>query len=369
MEELKVLYDFQILLMQQYGGISRYFYEIMTRMEKNGIDIKMPVIGNLNYYFQDYFNRPVREWNRKFYRQMWKLNCYYNSLELKYSSDAVFHPTAYNPYYLKNLKGKMIITIHDMIHENYPQYYGGNLTIEHKKVLMQRSDAIIAVSQATKNDIMRIYPCIDEDKIHVIHHGCSEPLPNEPIPCDSYIEKHKKHEKFILYVGNRDRYKNFIIFAKAICNILIEKRDLFLICVGGGEFTEEERNIFEKLGVNEQVIQEKSTDIELNWLYNHAQCFVFPSLSEGFGIPILEAFTRKCPVILSDIPCFKEVAGDAALYFDPSSESDIIEKVYMVLQGRCKESLVLAGLKRAKKFSWDKTAQDHEGLYRQILND
>lgn len=364
----KILYDFQILLMQQFGGISRYFYEVITGMSEDEVTVKLPVIGNLNYYFEDYFHKPVKEWNRKYYRHMWNLNCRYNNHVIRKSADAVFHPTAYNPYFIKNLCGKMVVTIHDMIHENFPEYYGGNPTIEHKKILMNRADAIIAVSQTTKDDIMRIYPYIPGEKIKVIRHGCCKPTEDEEMPSHGFIEKMKNYERFILYVGNRDRYKNFLPFAKAVCRIMQDQKELTFVCVGGGEFNEEEKELFERYGVEKRVLQDRSSDAELNWLYGHAVCFGFPSVSEGFGIPILEAFVRECPVVLSDIPCFREVAGEAGLFFDPRQENDIEEKLFHILDGTYREELIKRGKVRAEAFSWSKTAKEHQQLYKKVQN-
>lgn len=361
-----LLYDYQILLMQKYGGISRYFYEVIERVPKEEFKLLFPVIGNQNYYFQDYFGKEIRDIHgMKNYNRIVKMNQAYTRHLLKKGRDnIVFHPTYYNPYFLEGFKGKLVVTVHDMIHENYPEYYGGNATIDHKKSLMDRADKIIAVSKTTKRDILNIYPDIDENKIAVIYHGNVKESP--VIVNEVYAEKYFKNGKFVLYVGNRDRYKNFHNFAVAVASILKKDDKLQLVCVGGGELLPEEKEIFENEDCLNRVIQVGASEGELVWLYQNASCFVFPSKAEGFGIPILEAWKNKCPVILSDMDCFREVGSEAAMYFNPDSPNDIQDKVADVLYGTIGAELVQRGTEREKEFSWDKCAREHFEVYKEV---
>lgn len=103
------------------------------------------------------------------------------------------------------------------------------------------------------------------------------------------------------------------------------------------------------------------------WLYQNASCFVFPSKAEGFGIPILEAWKNKCPVILSDMDCFREVDSEAAMYFNPDSPNDIQDKVADVLYGTIGAELAQRGIEREKEFSWDKCAREHFEVYKEVF--
>ena len=365
----QLMFDYQILLMQKYGGISRYFYEVISRVPLNEFDLNFSVINNLNYYFEDYFGQPIREINNpKKYRRIIKKNQAITKKTLKKSKDnIIFHPTYFNPYFLESLQGKLILTVHDMIHEKYPEYYAGNATIGHKKSLMERADRIIAVSEATRNDILDIYPSIDESKIAVVYHGSDQK--KQVIINTEYERKYKQNGAFLLYVGNRDRYKNFINMANAVSHILAQRSDLKLICVGGGDFLSEEKDIFERNKCLGQVVQVNAGEEELNWLYQNAECFVFSSKAEGFGIPILEAWKNECPVVLSDMECFREIGGNAVLYFDPDSIAAMEEKIASVLRGEAiRDKLIKLGNERLKSFSWDLCAQKHIQIYRDECN-
>lgn len=362
----KILYDYQIVLMQKYGGISRYFYELIQRAQQNDFKLLFPVIGNQNFYFQDYFGKDIKMLHGKQRIRVIK----WNQMATKYylhriGTQMVFHPTYYNPYFLDDFQGKLVVTVHDMIHENFPEYYGNNATIQHKKSLMDRADKIVAVSGTTKRDILTVYKDISEDKIDVIYHGNVKET--SMIVSDVYSHKYSQGERFILYVGNRDRYKNFSTFALAMTNLLKEDDKLYLVCVGGGRLQPEERVVFENAKCENQVLQVDASEEELAWLYQNAACFVFPSKAEGFGIPILEAWKNRCPVILSDIDCFREIGGNAAMFFDPDNMWDMKNKIEKAVYGTERENLIKKGEERGKLFSWDKCAKKHFDIYRSLM--
>lgn len=362
-----LMYDYQILLMQHYGGISRYFNEVITRLPEEEVKLYFPVINNMNYYFEDYFGKPVKkiEDKRKYRRVVSRNQKYTEWMLRRKGKNIVFHPTYYNPYFLDAFKGKLVVTVHDMIHENYPEYFAGNLTIEHKKILMERADSIIAVSNATKDDILSIYPHIDDNKIKVVYHGSDQVKAD--VHNAAYEEKYLRKGEFILYVGNRDRYKNFENFAKAAARIMRDMGNLQLVCVGGGELLAQEQAVFEKEKCLDRVIQRAASEDELTWLYQHAKCFVFPSKAEGFGIPILEAWKNECPVIVADTKCFREVGGDAVIYFDPDHIEEIAQSIYdTAVAGQNTEKLIQNGKKRLKEFSWDACAAKHFQTYREL---
>ncbi len=363
-----LLYDYQILMMQKYGGISRYFYEVVSRVPETEFQVQLPVTHNLNFYFQDYFHKPIREIKsiRKYNRIIKRNQAYIKFILGRNKENICFHPTYYNPYFLDALKGKLVVTVHDMIHENYSEYYAGNATIGHKKILMDRADKIIAVSETTKRDILKLYPEMKEDKIKVIYHGCEK---ETSLIKDSHYEVKyigNGNRKFLLYVGNRDRYKNFLRFAQAITRVMKDNEQIWLVCVGGGEFRPEEKVIFEEGCCQERVIQVDAEERELLWLYQNAACFIFPSKAEGFGIPILEAWKNNCPIAMSRIECFQEIGGDAALYFDPDDVSDIEKKVLELIYGEISGELLRKGKERIKRFSWDMCAEKHLQVYREM---
>lgn len=174
--------------------------------------------------------------------------------------------------------------------------------------------------------------------------------------------------KYILMVGNRDRYKNGNVVLKALKKVKEVIGDLQLVCVGGGSFSDVEIGLMEELGVRESVMQISLTDDELYYAYQYAECFVFPSLYEGFGIPILEAFYCKCPVILSNASCFPEIAQDGALYFEPDNEEELAEKICLLLQKpSLADKLIEKGNERLKMFSWENTVAETYEFYKEII--
>ena len=174
--------------------------------------------------------------------------------------------------------------------------------------------------------------------------------------------------RYVLFVGYRGWYKNFLRFVRAMRPILEKDNDLCVLCVGGGAFTAEE--LVEIGGMSSRYFQRALDDDSLAQAYANAECFVFPSEYEGFGIPLLEAFACSCPVLSSNISSLPEVAGDAAEYFSPFSVSEMSAKILRVMEDDLlREKLRLAGRERLKFFDWDKTARETLECYRRVLEE
>ena len=145
-------------------------------------------------------------------------------------------------------------------------------------------------------------------------------------------------------------------------------QDVSLVCAGSAGFNDSEINSFKKLNIQKQVHHFVMSDSTLPTLYGKALCFIFPSLYEGFGIPILEAFSNRCPVILSNKSSFPEVAGDAALYFDPQSEDSIRMCVTKLLDDeRARDTLIRRGSERVNIFSAENMAEKTLDVYQSVL--
>lgn len=359
---MKIFYDYQILTSQRYGGISKYHYELIRHLnQKQDVATTVVVKGNINEYFKDFFGpigKPQYGYRKKLLENSNKL---LTLAELQKGYDIV-HPTYYAPYLLKYAsKNRIVITIHDMIQELYPQFLGGKDRLEQivscKKQYIYGADAIIAISESTKNDILQLYPEV-EGKISVVYHGVSNV---SPIKTNFDLPK-----RYILFVGNRNGYKNFEIVLNAYEQLLTRYSDLYLICVGGGKFSKEEMERISRY--QDRIIQCFCNEGELAYIYQNAEAFVFPSIYEGFGMPILEAFTYRCPVLLSDNKCFKEIAGDAAVYFDPSKSEELTVKIRSILdQSEIKKKMVAKGLQQVKKYNWEKTAEETFKVYEQTI--
>lgn len=325
---IKVLFDHQIFSQQVYGGISRYFANIIkTINHTDETDAITGILDSKNYYFKKErltFKEFLYKHLQKRKKSLYQKNTAYSKFLLKQGNFDVFHPTYFDPYFIPYIKKPFVITIHDMIYEVMPHFFPEDDPISaQKKLVAEHADKIIAISETTKKDIIK-YLNIHEDKITVIPHG---------IDMDPPVYEAINHlpEHYILFVGSRGGYKNFFFLAEAFKKLLATNDNLNLVLAGGGELTVQETQFLNRLEICDKTLQISATDNQLNTLYNNAICFVFPSLYEGFGIPILEAFKNNCPVLLSNCSCFPEIAGDAALYFDHESLPSLIGKIQLLI--------------------------------------
>lgn len=381
---MKIFYDHQIFVEQRTGGISRYFFELINQLSDmqdinaylslrhshNQYVINLPGIYNHVYSANPILDdRLVSNIKRVIPLDIHELvyrEEYFSMKNLMKIEPDVFHPTYYNPYFLQSLRNTpLVVTIHDMIHEIYPQFFGNrDHTIEWKKNLIQRADALIAVSDNTKKDICTFYE-VDPDIITVIHHGCSIIPPNSEAA-------HKNTEKllksrYILYVGTRNYHKNFIPFLDIIKGLL-KKNDYRLLCIGGGPFSQFEKTFIHAHSLSSNVFQISCSDEDLALFYANARAFIYPSLYEGFGMPILEAFACGCPAVLSNRSSLPEIGGDAAIYFDPLEKDTVKETIERVLyDDDLLTYLRKRGYERLSQFSWQKTALNTKKVYKKVL--
>ena len=362
---MRILYDHQIFSSQVYGGISRYFCELMNRFSICGEDFELSLRYSNNHYLKNSsFSKHKMFFEQYHFRGKNKLPNFINKQNsikrLKLGEYDVFHPTYYDPYFLEYIGSKpFALTIHDMIHEKFPKMFPTNdKTSEWKKLLASRAAKIIAISENTKQDIIKFYG-IEEQKIEVIYHGNTLRV-NKYINLPSGLP-----EQYLLYIGDRHIYKNFKSFIPSVSQLLDENKNLNVVCGGGKKFDSDEEELFKELGIRERIHHfQISDDAMLVCLYKNAVAFVFPSLYEGFGLPILEAFSCGCPVILSNTSSVPEIAGDAAAYFNPYEVGSMNEQIRKVIYDEeLREELKEKGSERLKSFSWEKTAKQTKEVY------
>ncbi len=355
--KIKVLYDHQIFTVQKYGGISKYFSELFRYLD---VPYRKGYLISLNEYSPRFkvLTHLMVKGKRKILNV---INRRYTRFLLKHSRYTHYHPTYYDVEGLKHNKGKLVVTVHDMIHELYPQYFDvSDQTKTQKAIMVQKADAIIAISKNTKRDLLKRYD-LDESRIHVIYHATS--LEKVTVTKEAL----NLPERYLLFVGSRRHYKNFTVVFEAFNDLVKEDANLHLVCVGGGAFTEEEQALFNAHQCVNRLSQHNVDETALAAYYQQALAFIFPSLYEGFGIPILEAFTLDCPVLLSDTEVFKEVAEDACLYFDgQDSDSLKAQLTSLIQQPKLRESLIQKGQTRVKAFTWEKAVSQLENVYESL---
>lgn len=367
---MKTLYDHQIFTQQQYGGISRYFFELIKRYDgiENSCDVATTFSENA--YYNNAVNPNIKPFfpNSKFrgkQRIVTYLNARKSLSNIQKEGYDIFHPTYYNDYFLDKIKRKpFVVTFYDMIHEKFSNQFEGlkldAKIFDQKKLLLEKSSKIIAISETTKNDIIEIFD-VDPVKIDVVYLGNSLYIGN--VNATRIIS-----DEYVLFVGNRGLYKNFDFFISTIASLLINA-NLKLICAGGGDFSPQEITLIQSLKLENRVVFKKiSNDNVLANYYAHALFFCFPSLYEGFGIPVLESFACGCPTLLSNGGSLPEIGGEAALYFDPTDGESLRKAMEELINNNVlRLKLKEKGFERLKQFSWDTTFLETLEVYKTVI--
>lgn len=381
---MKILYDYQAFQMQKIGGVSNCFAELISNLPKS-VDWEIGLKQSDNIHLRDKKLITDLKHNSltsenfisnkhylgkgtlfKFLNEHFKcfpssehINRKHSIKLLKEQNFDIFHPTFFDPYFLPYLGSKpFVLTIHDFITDKFRQ---DDKQTFWRKILAPKAAQIIAVSETTKLDAINILK-VPRQKISVIYHGVS-------IPHDTTYNRIVDGNYF-LFVGRRQTYKNFKPMVKAMAKFLNANSNYKLVCTAG-DFDKEETDLFKKLGVRNQIIHVFASYDELLSLYKYAKAFIFPSLYEGFGIPILEAYAMQCPVMLSEESCFPEIAGDAALYFRLNEKentlSDLLIKFSKMSQSDITQ-LIKKQNKQLQKYSWKKSAQQLAEVYKEVLH-
>lgn len=300
----------------------------------------------------------------------WKnVNKIYSKNMIKRGDYDVFHPTHYNPYFLEyGVKKPYVVTVHDLAFERLRNYIQFNESMcladfDNRRDIMAAASKVVAISEATKKDIMDIYK-VPESKIDVVYNAYRE-LP------ENYEYNKPFNFPYILYVGTRQgplNYKCFIPFFNQIVPFMKEHKDFKLICTGT-KFSKFELDMFRQYGLEDRVENHYLNEDGLNNLYHHAFCFVFPSEFEGFGLPILEAYKNDCPALLNDIPVFHEVAGDCGQYFDITDGKSLNEKLEWLFEMKEEDrnGLILRQKERLPLFTAEKMAEGYINVYKSVL--
>jgi glycosyltransferase involved in cell wall biosynthesis len=377
---MRVIYDYQIFSLQQYGGISRYYCELGSRINQlpgnearflAGLHINQYLTGSNGALTIGYM-RPQR---RLLDRACDVINQQWSNFYLAVRPPDVLHYTSYRTYPPAASTIK-VLTVYDMIHERFPGdlspaeasvieqqkwplVYGRYVREKHQAVAA--ADYILCPSESTKRDVVELLG-VDPARITVIYHGCglTPPAPVLPAP---------RPKPYILYVGNRVWYKNFNRLLAAFASQPSFAQDFDLVAFSPKPLSAEELATIDKFGLpRSSVLWRTGSDAELMGFYQQAAMLIYPSLYEGFGYPPLEAMVAGCPVACSNTSCFPETVADAAELFDPYDVADIARGLKNVLYDSVRAAaLVESGYKRCQHFSWQACAEDHLAFYRSLI--
>lgn len=262
------------------------------------------------------------------------------------------HPNAIN-----------ITTVHDFTYEYYIHGIRQKVHSWQKKHAIEKAQGIICISESTKRDLLHFLPFINESKIRVIHNGVDERFQILG-QYEELIKLPFSKYGFILYVGDRrNLYKNFNLVVN-VC----KKSNMPLVMIGGGSLSHDETLLLDaNLGKSSYYLATGISVEVLNEIYNKAFALIYPSLYEGFGIPVIEAQKAGCPVIAYSHSSIPEIIGTSRYALEHISVDSVCEAVsYLKNRSGERGNVVADGLENAKRFSWEKTYNDTIKFYREL---
>lgn len=295
-------------------------------------------------------------------------------------ADIVHYPYL-DPFFITlplTKKYKTIVTVHDLIPLVFPQAFPsgirGRVKWEIQKRLLSGVDAVITDSLSSSKDINH-YINISEEKVHVVYLAAGKEYQQVDTKTKNKIkEKYVLPDRFILYVGDATWNKNLPLLIKAV------NKTQYPFVVVGKVFSEgyiDKNNIWNKDLLEAKRLFKENNNIkilgfipteDLVGIYNNAAVLLMPSLYEGFGLPVLEAMSCGCPVITSKKGSLTEIAGNAACYVNSGDEEEISESIKEIMSNTKKRNLLKEkGLLQAKKFSWQKTAEQTMEVYEKVF--
>jgi len=285
----------------------------------------------------------------------------------------IFHGLSHEiPFGLSSTKVRSVVTVHDVIHKIYPYQYSmidRNIYHQKLKYSCHHADAVIAVSESTKADIVKYYNT-DSNKIHVVYQGIGDVFYKKME--DTILEKTRQafrlSSRNILYVGSIIRRKNLLSLVKAFYQ-LRDKIDHMLVVVGeGGAYKEEVKGFVAEKGLEERVrFLNNVSQEELPPLYRLSDVFIYPSEYEGFGIPVVEALSQNTPVITTRKSSLAEVGGAAAAYIEPEDTNGFAEKLFQLINDQeLRGSLISNAKEQVALFDKKKIARQMMEIYEKI---
>lgn len=365
--KLNILFDYQIFSIQRAGGISNYFYNLAENLLKQGTNVTIFSPLHRNQYLKlskaDIFGLNVNYIPGKLNFLINRINHFITKKYLKKNAKIdIVHETYFSHLYPERNKKKRICTIYDLIHEKFPSYFPNSREIsKQKEKLILRSDHIICISENTKNDVINYFG-VDPKKITVTLLASSLKNTNVDI-------FHKKLKKYILFVGSRKGYKNFKSLVCAYSKSHFLKNNYKIALFGGEKFGNEDLEVLKHFNLdldNFWIIDEKK--YSLDYIYSNVSLLVYPSIYEGFGLPILEAMSCGCPVLSSSGGSKIEVGGKHLYYYHPFDVDKLKNLIEKILSSESiQKSQILYGFERVKNFSWKKCALETQIVYSKVL--
>jgi glycosyltransferase involved in cell wall biosynthesis len=371
---MRIGVDIRTLMDEQYSGVSWYTLDLLTeilRQDKindyklfynSGHDVsgRVPALGKeivatrypnkfFNYLLQKFLHRP------KLDELCGKVDVFWQP-HINFSSFSV--------------GTKVILTVHDLSFLVFPEFFSWRKCIWHRFMglegLIGRADVIIAISESTKNDIIRFFPSA-KDKVRVVYSGCGPEFVKLPADDPRLLEVKRKYglgDNIVLSIGTAEPRKNAAGLIKAFDEANLYGWQLVLAGASGWKNKAFHKAIKEaKNKENIKLLGYVDKD-DRPYLYNLAKVFAYPSFYEGFGLPVLEAMACGTPVITSAVSSLPEIAGDAAVLVSPDNDEDLsVALKSLVKSDGMRDWYSAKGLSRAKDFTWRRTAEEYLSIF------
>ena len=330
---IKIFYDDVIFSLQKSGGISTYWKNMTTNSEITNAFTVIRDGGDTRYA-----NLVARQWQK------------YKRVEVPEDFDGIFHSSYYR---IPKRSVRTVVTVHDFIYQFFSSGLPKKLNMNHIIRAIKDASAVICVSSATKTDLINMMPGFDESKVHVIHHGVDHELFSAGSTCST-----NSRNDMALFVGARQGYKNFSTAVLSLSNLSSVR-----LGIVGSALTQNEVKLLKDSRVSFVEYGHVSNQ-ELADLYRTAGCLIYPSLYEGFGIPIIEAMSSGLPVVISDNAATTEAAGG----FAHGGRGQEVDSYVAAISAAFNMAAVdrAAAADYAKKFTWTAAANATINVYRSL---
>lgn len=376
---MKILYDGEIYSIFQRGGVIRYFHNLISRLPSQchpivlGNDGMPESPGHPNLKQHVYSNRWVPP-ALKFVRK--SLDRRYCRTKFRSLVPDLIHPTYFQHVArgrYDQRKAPMILTVYDMIHERFAdQIDKSGKHSRLKRAAVKRADHILCISETTRQDLIDYFE-VEPNRTSVTMLGV-EPqfyrLPTDDSPPTNNASESKRiiAEPYFVFVGRRDLYKNWDRLLEAFQVVHSRQSDLRLAVVGS-EFSEAEHQQINQMGLSTSIRHLGTVDDPtLVQIYQSALGFIFPTLWEGFGLPLLEGIASGTCVLASDIPVFREIAAGGFQPFDPYDAESMADAMLQVANDpELRQQRIDQGRQLLQRYDWTRTATETFEIYQQVV--
>ena len=362
--------------LEDHTGVGWYLHELLNNIDRSEIEI----IGNyFNFLNRHDYSKSLSNLDLKYNKLQYVPYRIYKILTEKYNvsynlffrkKTDVYHFTRY--ILPNNIKGKVILNIYDLVFEKYVETMESKNRESFKRSFyksVKRADQIITISESSKNELIEILK-VPENKIHIVQPGIDFQKFNTKNSevTKNVILKYSLPEDYILYLGTLEPRKNISSIIRAYGSLRNNNKITEKLVIAGkkGWLFSEIFDLIKSLDLeNEVILTDYVDESDKPAIYQNAKLFVFPSLYEGFGMPILEAMAAGIPVITSNTSAMPEVVGDAAILVNPLSIEEISEAMLELMNNdKLSNELISKGFDQCKKFTWSNSANKLVEIYK-----